>query len=1011
MLSVRKSVKRLTDRFLLPEEATISGINLCRKFKPSPKGSLKALLTLMNQEADLARPTGGSTHPYYRRRIPAPQDGVSVIVKIQLGNSQVTLVDGNTAGIHVGSYIAGFGIPPDTKVNAVDTTTTPPALTLSQAAGVSGNTMTFIGKYDYFSSGRHIDLRKVALAPYPKIIVSSTEWLNAAIAGFDARAAAAILDAADPTIKLLAGDPAHNLLNATKYNLDSTFLEVPNNKDYPGIPRFHTLSSTSLAMMAYGDFFPSDIAPDRSGQRTGDYLRELVKGGIMIAAPGYCGSFGPGVDGATSLQASEGNYDMTQTHLIPLAYSFYDELTNDAREHLIRRLLAGGIIHRPNESDITTSGPLPDDWARAGYVALTDPISSWGFGSVKDIGETENHIISMLSTRYLTNQLLYQRDPKPDYDNRRNAKAGPTCMSLVLSELQNILRCDFSEYNAKSYQEETRWPILNLATYAYDHEVRLAARMVLDYISARIALSSNDLRRIVPFRRRNEGINVMQDNGVMIVGLLEWTLGADPMSPYFAIQAGSVRAYETPNLDANDFYMGPPARPWALGIAVDGCDVTKEVLSAYRLPLPIHDLFVNDSHRRFYQRLHRTDQKKEAEHSRNCDNFELYASSPSYLITAGGQPAQWAIDPTFLGKVWGNQLQQIGVAMPTTFMATGQSAGLERQNSAADLIQFSHFSDDFNYNGLNIPEYLNYGVAPDFACGHDLYLPPWAQGKLDQKPLYEPGFHFINCGADGTPAQNTGRPVVAPFAQYSEAGFYLAIYKDGPFALLEAFDTWLHPDVTFESFQNTVQAQNGGINLNAHDGSGNQLKDQGGIYTTFYGTKIEFSIWLDHTSLPSPDSKAGARIKSIVYSQTQHPTDSEGSMGDAGNVSGPFLNGTILNSPRDAVVEITNPLYEPEGAKIILDMYDLTHPRRISETGEVEQAGFYNEVWVNFGWTGPTEGDFFHPFNTLTAAVNAVADGGVVKVVPGWTTERPAFVGKKRCKIVAPIGGVRIGVR
>jgi hypothetical protein len=61
--------------------------------------------------------------------------------------------------------------------------------------------------------------------------------------------------------------------------------------------------------------------------------------------------------------------------------------------------------------------------------------------------------------------------------------------------------------------------------------------------------------------------------------------------------------------------------------------------------------------------------------------------------------------------------------------------------------------------------------------------------------------------------------------------------------------------------------------------------------------------------------------------------------------------------------------------------------------------------------TGPTEGDFFHPFNTLTAAVNAVAAGGVIKIVPGWTNERPTFAGKKRYKIVTPIGGVRIGVR
>lgn len=592
-------------------------------------------------------------------------------------------------------------------------------------------------------------------------------------------------------------------------------------------------------------------------------------------------------------------------------------------------------------------------------------------------------------------------------------------MSLVLSELRNILRDDFSEYNAKSYQEETRWPILNLATYAYDHEVRLAARMVLDYISAHIAVSSNDLRRIVPFRRRNEGKNVKQTNGHMAIGIVDWSLGADTVVPYFAIQAGNIRVYQTPNqvgMDP-DKPMNPvsnlPVRPWTFGIAVDPHDVTKEVLSSYRLPPLIHDLFVNDLHRRFFQRLHRTPQK-EAEGSRNCDNYELYAGSPSYLITAGGQPATYALDPYFFGvPLFGDQ--QKGVAMPTTFMPTGQSAGPETQNLAEDLIQFSHFSAEFDYRDSSAesdyhgrPEFLNYGVAPDFACGYDLYLPRWAAGTLDPPilPSDPPGFHFKNRGSDGT-----------------SAGFFLAIYTDRNYALLEALDTWLHPpaeilrraaslgfdvpsgadasdnviDVAFAKFREVVKAQNAGINLGVRDPeSGGVELVQGGVYTTYYGTQIRFTI-----------GPAGASTSNIVYSNV-HPADSQG---DAGNVTGPFLNGTIMNSRREAVVEISNPFYGPPGTMIILDLNDLTHPRRVSETSEVEHAGYNNEVWVNFGWKGPTEGDFFHPFNTLKAAVNAVAAGGVIKIVPGWTTERPTFTGKKRCKIVAPIGGVRIGVQ
>src|SRR5207302_4072807 len=118
-----------------------------------------------------------------------------------------------------------------------------------------------------------------------------------------------------------------------------------------------------------------------------------------------------------------------------------------------------------------------------------------------------------------------------------------------------------------------------------------------------------------------------------------------------------------------------PDRPMAWSIVHNGADSTLEVLSDYRLPPSIHDLFVNDGHRRYYQRLHRVVQPDVVMTGRNCDNVELYAGSPSYLITAGGYPAPYAINPSLFGPVVaGGQAQQIGVAVTTSFMPTGQSA-------------------------------------------------------------------------------------------------------------------------------------------------------------------------------------------------------------------------------------------------------------------------------------------------------------------------------------------------
>jgi hypothetical protein len=107
-----------------------------------------------------------------------------------------------------------------------------------------------------------------------------------------------------------------------------------------------------------------------------------------------------------------------------------------------------------------------------------------------------------------------------------------------------------------------------------------------------------------------------------------------------------------------------------------------EAICDHRLAPSVHDLFVNDLHRRFFQRVHRYIHIEPAPQGgqRNCDNLEIYAGSPSYLISAGGRPAAWVIlggfkpsSPTSLEPV-GWQQQNIGVALPISFMPVGHSA-------------------------------------------------------------------------------------------------------------------------------------------------------------------------------------------------------------------------------------------------------------------------------------------------------------------------------------------------
>jgi hypothetical protein len=714
--------------------------------------------------------------------------------------------------------------------------------------------------------------------------------------------------------------------------------------------------------LAYLDFFPDSIYTN---------LRSFVSSVIPYASPGYCGTFGAGVDGTFDVisDPAEGNYDMNQMHILPIAYCYFDDLAPASRERLITVLLARGRIHRPNRPELVTSGRLPDDWSRAGFIS---PL-----GMHKNIDETENHILMMLTTRYLTNQLLYQRDRDIAHDNRRNGGDGaPSCLDLVLSLLRNILRDDFSEYNAKTYQEETRWALLNLCSYAYDKEVRLAARMVLDYVSAHIAVSSNDLRRMVPFRRLNKDEYVAHGNdGFMKVRLIGGK-GADPLAPYYAVQTGNTRSCvvvdetEIPLGIQGGKIKGSSFTTW--GLSGSGQELSLEILSEYRLPPVIHDLFVNDAHRRFFQRLHRRPRNEAGGH-RNVDNMEIYASSPSYLITAGGAPGTWAIDPHFAGIVMPKQDQQKGVAVTTSFIPTTTFGGNRvLVDKATQVVQLSCFSDVAPPSEEDEDSVMNYGVAPDFACGHQIFLPKWTQPDIVRGVQ---GFGFADRHS-------------MPDGEGRSPGFYLAVLQDNGMALIEALDTWLHPNVTFEQFRTGVLSRNGGLKL---------ASNVPATYMTTNGSKIEFVIWNAHER---GGARFGAQVLSIVYG-----SDAPDQIGDAGTVPNHFLNGTIMRSGPEAVIVISN-----AGRKIRLDMNDRWHPRRTDENGIVDSAGAGEEVWADFDWTGPCEGDVCRPYSKVADASAAVAPGGTIRMIPGVSHERAPIGVNKRFIMLAPIGGVKIGV-
>ena len=259
-------------------------------------------------------------------------------------------------------------------------------------------------------------------------------------------------------------------------------------------------------------------------------------------------------------------------------------------------------------------------------------------------------------------------------------------------------------------------------------------------------------------------------------------------------------------------------------------------------------------------------------------------------------------------------------------------------NSAIHVIQFSRFSETYDNDDEGYPEVNNYGVAPDFLCGYGAYLPGWVLEAAQPPFTNKAEFHFVNMGSDGTTQASTSRSTKTATTRS---------WRRSTPGCTSACRSTTSERV---SWTGTVS-----IDLGSAD------DERGAVYTTQNGAQINFLIWRDHSWWQRPDSAHGARILNMTYG-----TDEQDAMGDAASTPQRLLNGTILNSPDDGVVEITNPFLKTkdharhEGRGLPDAHFADRIGDRVEDRGE--QAGNHNEVWVDSDWDGPNEGDFYHPF-------------------------------------------------
>ncbi|MEV7968146.1 hypothetical protein AB0O34_19480 [Sphaerisporangium sp. NPDC088356] len=457
-----------------------------------------------------------------------------------------------------------------------------------------------------------------------------------------------------------------------------------------------------------------------------EVLKDLTPGQVGTDATEFAGVW---------VCKTKGEYDTFLKGLITIVHRYGDLLTPEVDDHVTHELLtlSGG-----HDVGIETKEVCCD------FESLLPPPLS--LLECLDPPESENHILLIESSRYLTNQFLFSRTQDPRYDNQANGLA-----NWLLGYLHTIAKHDFHEYNARPYQRYSLNALINLFEFSSDPRVRTAARIVLDYTTVKFAVSSNRLRRVGPFRRLVSDVN---GPGAPRNDLV---LSADPQFGFFLAYTGPVN----PDGTGGEWIQFQ----WSTEGLIAG-------LSSYRPPAAayVHALTKTEAVQHWLYHGERPAVRGFggtpllASPEPPAGGIEIYYSSPSFLLTAGGM---------FVNSGYGHDelmsFKNVGAVQSTTLLPTRADVRFE------DVIRLDVYPDN---RGAT-----NYGVHRGFACGANLrgldkwcdltHTPkdgPWVILNLDQDL---PGYGRLGfwVAAYRAPVANPGSLVTVP----ENVGFFYAM--------------------------------------------------------------------------------------------------------------------------------------------------------------------------------------------------------------------------------------------
>ena len=412
------------------------------------------------------------------------------------------------------------------------------------------------------------------------------------------------------------------------------------------------------------------------------------------------------------------------------------------------------------------------------------------------IPETENHILLIETSRFLSNNLMRRdyeclqpglegvvcaRDQYAGYteafDNSSNHSA-----EWLLRYLRTFFRRDFIEYNSRPYSRYSFFAIQNLYDLACATEnpctgdnlrVKIAARNVLDFLTAKAAVSNDDFLRLVPFRRQAERLGYHPPEHADFMDLFSGT--GDFQAFHLLMLFGQQQVPPCSTQSANDLCPSLLDAGWIELLATG--------ISSYRAPSVISALMPG-------ARTDPTLQIPEGylqrfTHGATDDGAEVYFGSPNFLISGGGIGAE----PAYLIEGHGGDNDR-GVIVPTSLIPTGVLKDNPPVNNS-----MTHWDQFLRFDGAS--NAVNLCVERNFACGLNFQIP---QRYMDCTQT-EGKWGFVN--APRCPDESRGN-------------FYVAYYRDAcsvsscsgaqTFGLMEVIES---SRMDFDAFKASVLATNG----------------------------------------------------------------------------------------------------------------------------------------------------------------------------------------------------------